>query len=134
MPFRACCWNITWSQRGLAFHIDIDPPVQNPHFSRATTLVSYTLDDFSLPTTRTLATGNSTTYGYNDAGMLDLLTQKDGTVTNASVDYGYNAINNRTYVKYLNGRGDHYDYDSTQQLIWIWTRSFYERLNRRGLF
>ena len=31
-------------------------------------------------------------------------------------DYGYNAINNRIYVKYLNGRGDHYDYDSTQQL------------------
>jgi RHS repeat-associated protein len=88
-------------------------------------LATYAYDLNGNRTAKTLENNTSVSYVYDDANRLLSITNKTGSTPFASVMYGYNSMNNRTFVKRETGKGDVYRYDPTDQV----TNVLYEATN-----
>lgn len=82
-------------------------------------IAAYTYDDDGRLTKRELGNGLEQVYTYDAASRLTQTTIREiATPTNIKQQftYGYDTVGNRTYTKYLGGRGDVYQYDATYQV------------------
>src|SRR5690606_25236546 len=82
----------------------------------------YVYDADGRLTKRMLENGLETVYEYNDAGWMTKIELRE-IATPANVlqrfEYGYDKVSNRLWSKYLNGRGDVYNYDANYQVIGV---------------
>jgi len=81
-----------------------------------TTLASYAYDANGNPVSKTLANGTVTGYTYDNANRLTEVNHALGGTSLAKFDYGYDAMNRRTFEQRDSAVGDVYSYDAVDQV------------------